>query len=259
MNAAVKFHGEPPTHLTFPTLEALGLWHASTTRDCPGIAHPSEPVSPMEREAVALLEPAGLDLARVAFLRQVHGAEVRRIEDHRGGYAGEGDVLVTTRPGVPLAVFTADCLAVIVFDPAGRGLALAHVGWRGTVKSALPAAVGALVSVGARPEDLVAAISPSIGPCCYEVDRPVIEPLSAAFPERWQAWVNPVGPGKWRLDLWAANQSQLEAAGLRPNRIANARLCTACRTDLFFSYRKEGSRGRLVTLAALGSRPAPEA
>ena len=259
MNADAEFHGEPPTHLTFPGLEALGLWHASTTRHCPGIAHPSEPVSPLQATTVAHLKPQGLDLARVAFLRQVHGATVRRVENLRGGNAGEGDVLVTMRPRLPLAVFTADCLAVLIFDPVGQRLALAHVGWRGTVKSASLTAARALVVEGSHPEELVAAISPSIGPCCYEVDRPVIEPLSAAFPERWEAWASPTGPGKWRLDLWAANQSQLEAAGLRPDRIVNPRLCTACRRDLFFSYRKEGSRGRLVTLAALAGRPAPEA
>jgi YfiH family protein len=164
-------------------------------------------------------------------------------------------VLLTTTSRVPLAIFTADCLAVILYDPPGRRLALAHVGWRGTVQGAARAAVGALVREGTRPADLHAAISPSIGPCCYEVDRPVIEPLSVAFPGRWEAWVEPAGPGRWRLDLWAANEFQLTSAGLRADRIVNPRLCTGCRTDLFFSYRKEGSRGRLVTIAALAERP----
>jgi hypothetical protein len=105
----------------------------------------------------------------------------------------------------------------------------------------------------------VAAIFPSIGPCCYEVDSPVIEPLSAAFPARWEAWAQPAGPGKWRLDLWVANEAQLREAGIPADRIFNPRLCTACRRDLFFSYRKEGSGGRLVTLAGLGSGRAAEA
>lgn len=258
MTADLTFHGEPPTHLTYPGLQAQGLWHASTTRHCPGIAHPSRPVSPVGREGAMLLALAGPDLGRVAFLHQVHGTTVVRVEEP-GGLAGEGDALLTTRPRMPLAVFTADCLAVVLFDPVGQQLGLAHVGWRGTVKSALPHVVDLLVAAGARPAALVAAIFPSIGPCCYEVDRPVIDPLSAAFPGRWESWVRPSGPGKWRLDLWAANQSQLETAGLRPDRILNARLCTACRPDLFFSYRREGSRGRLVTLAALPGRGASEA
>lgn len=259
MNADVRFHGEPPTHLTFVALESQGLWHAATTRHCPGITHPAEPTSPIEPAAAARFGSSGPDLSRVAFLRQVHGATTRRVEDPRGGYAGEGDVLLTTRPELPLAVFTADCLALILFDPAGHRLGLAHVGWRGTVKAAARAAVNALIAEGARAGDLVAAVSPSIGPCCYEVDRPVIEPLSAAFPRHWAEWVTPTGPGKWRLDLWAANAFQLRSAGIPAERILNPRLCTACRRDLFFSYRKEGSRGRLVTLAALVSRRSPEA
>ena len=246
---SVTFYGSPPTHLTLPALEALGLPHASTTRHCPGVAHPSEPLSPIGRETVAVLARHGLDFTRVAYLRQVHGATVRRVE--AGGCGGEGDVLLTTTPRVPLAIFTADCLTVVVYDPAGRRLALAHVGWRGTVRSASLAAVRALTLEGARPGDLHAAIFPSIGPCCYEVDRPVIEPLRAAFPDRWEAWVTSAGPERWRLDLWAANEFQLASAGVRADRIANPQLCTGCRSDLFFSYRKEGSRGRLVTVAAL--------
>lgn len=253
MNTEVTFHGEPPTHLTFPALEALGLGHASTTRHCPGIADPVEPISPVRPGAAALLAPHGLDLARIVFLRQVHGGHVQRADGIRGGYAGEGDILLATSPGVSLAVFTADCLALVLFDPVARRLALAHVGWRGTVKSALGAAVGALVREGTRPGNLIAAIFPSIGPCCYEVDRPVIDPLSAAFPDRWGEWARPAGPGRWRLDLWAANEAQLCDAGVPASRIINPRLCTACRRDLFFSYRKEGSRGRLVTVAALAA------
>ena len=246
---SVTFHGSPPTHLTLPALEALGLPHASTTRHCPGIAHPSEPVSPIGRETAAVLAPHGLDFTRVAYLHQVHGAMVRRVE--AGGNGGEGDVLFTTTPRVPLAIFTADCLTVVLYDRAGGHLALAHVGWRGTVQSASLAAVRALAAAGTRLADLHAAIFPSIGPCCYEVDRPVIEPLRAAFPDRWEAWVTSTRPGQWRLDLWAANEFQLVSAGVRTDRIANPRLCTGCRTDLFFSYRREGSRGRLVTIAAL--------
>ncbi len=152
---------------------------------------------------------------------------------------------------LPLAIFTADCLAIILADPHRHLLAVAHIGWRGTVSKAAARAVEALVAQGAESGALVIAIAPSIGPCCYEVDPPVIEPLRRAFPDRWEAWVALAGPGKWMLDLWAANEAQLVAAGCRPERIANPRLCTACRTDLFFSYRKEGGGGRLVTVAAL--------
>ncbi len=263
----IRLYGTPPTHLTFDALDALGLPHASTTRHCLGIApsnsphpalsptvvHSSSEASPFGQDAWGLFRVSGLDLSRAAFLSQVHGAESRRVE--QGGHAGTGDILLTTSPGLPLAVFTADCLAIVLAAPAERLLAVAHVGWRGTVKGAAARAVTALVALGAEPKTLAVAIAPSIGPCCYEVDRPVIEPLRRAFPERWKQWVAPAGPGKWMLDLWAANETQLTMAGCRAERIANPRLCTACRRDLFFSYRKEGSGGRLVTVAALPPSP----
>lgn len=251
----IATHGVPPTHLTFTALERLGLRHLSTTRHCPGITPPGNSGSPFGPEAAALFAGSGLELSRVAFLRQVHGASVRSVDAPAGGFAGEADILLTESPGLPLSVFTADCLALILFDARGRRLALAHVGWRGTVQGASTAAVRALTARGVRPADVVAAIGPSIGPCCYEVDRPVIDPLRRAFSQEWTEWVREVGDGKWMLDLWAANEFQLLTAGLSPDRIVNPRLCTACRSDLFFSYRKEGSRGRLVTVASL---PVPE-
>lgn len=257
MNLDLRFHGAPPTHLTLPALARLGLRHASTTRHCPGLGPSENPRSPIGPEAIALLTGQGLDPGRVAFLQQVHGAEVRCVDGALAGCAGEGDVLLTAIPNLPLAIFTADCLAVGLFDPVGWRLAMGHVGWRGTVKSALPAAVSALVSVGARPQDLIAVIFPSIGPCCYEVDRPVIEQLSAAFPERWEEWVKPASPGKWWLDLWTANETQLRDLGVQHERVVNLRLCTRCRADLFFSYRREGGGGRLMTVAALADRRPP--
>ncbi|HKW94269.1 MAG TPA: laccase domain-containing protein, partial [Methylomirabilota bacterium] len=116
------------------------------------------------------------------------------------------------------------------------------------------AAIAALIDAGSAADDLLAAVGPSIGPCCYEVDEPVTEQLEAAFPGRWEAWVTPKGPGKWMLDLWRANQDQMTAAGVRADRIDNLRLCTGCRPDLLFSYRRERGAGRLVTVAALPAR-----
>jgi len=134
-----------------------------------------------------------------------------------------------------------------------------HAGWRGTVQSVGRAAVLALTRAGSASGDLVVAIGPSIGPCCYEVDAPVIERLEAAFPGDWQTWVTPKGPGKWMLDLWRANVDQLTAAGVPAERVDLLGLCTGCRPDLLFSYRRERGAGRLVTVAALPAAPAAAA
>jgi copper oxidase (laccase) domain-containing protein len=87
------------------------------------------------------------------------------------------------------------------------------------------------------------------------VDAPVLERLEAAFPGAWEPWVTPKGPGKWMLDLWRANRDQLAAAGVSPERIDLLGLCTGCRPDLLFSYRRERGAGRLVAVAALPAGP----
>jgi polyphenol oxidase len=236
-------------YFTFSGLAALGLPHATTTRNFPGVTAPSQPTAPFDAGARHALAKAGLDLARVAYARQVHGADVVRAPTG-GGWAGAGDVLLTTERGVPLAIFTADCLAITLWDSVARVLVVGHVGWRGTVRGATRAAVRAAVQAGARADQLHASIAPSIGPCCYEVDEPVLRELGAAFGRQARAWCQPGREGHAMLDLWAANEALLAEAGVDPAQIENPRLCTACHPDLLYSYRK-GNRGRLVTVAAL--------
>jgi YfiH family protein len=244
----LREQGEPAVYLTFPGLASLGVPHATTTRGTPGVAAWSDPGGPFRPEVQAALRPAGLDVGRAAWARQVHGADAVRVAGP--GFAGQADALITTQPGLALAVFTADCLGVLLCDLQGGVLAAAHAGWRGTAGGMVAAAVGALTGAGGRPERVRAAISPSIGPCCYEVDEPVIAAFRRGHPGRWERWVRPARAGHWMLDLWQAGEDLLAAAGVPPAQIDNARLCTACHPDLFYSYRR-GNHGRLVTLAAL--------
>lgn len=238
--------------MTSRLLEDSGLPHLFTTRHFPGVVRPTGLRPPFGPEAAPLLAAHGLG-APVAFARQVHGAAVLRAE--RGGLAGHGDALATVRPGLPLAIATADCLPIVLYDARGGRLAAVHAGWRGTVQSVARAAVADLLAAGSAPADLVVAIGPSIGPCCYEVDEPVIERLEAAFPGGgWRTWVTAKGPGKWMLDLWRANLDQLSAAGVAAARVDILGLCTGCRPDLLFSFRRERGAGRLVTVAALPAR-----
>jgi len=249
----VSAEDSPARYLTADVLTSAGLPHVFTTRHFPAAAEPRDPGSLFDGGAVALLARLGLAAEHTAFLKQVHGAEVVFAE--QAGFAGRADVIATTRPGLPLAIFTADCLPVVVYDPANGRLAMAHSGWRGTAQAAAQVAARALVSLGGAPARFVAAIGPSIGPCCYEVDRPVIERLEAGFPDQWRSWVRGTGPGKWMLDLWRANEEQLAMAGLDSERIENVRLCTACRGDLFFSYRRGRGQGRLIAVAAVPNQP----
>jgi YfiH family protein len=246
-----RLHGDPPLFVTSRLLEEHGLPHLFTTRHFPGVGTPTEPRPPFGPEAAPLLAARGLDV-EVAFARQVHGASVLRA-DH-GGLAGRCDALATARPRLPLAISTADCLPIVLYDPRGGRLAAVHAGWRGTVRSVAGAAVADLLAAGSAAADLVVAVGPSIGPCCYEVDAPVLERFAGVFLAAREAWFTPKGPGKWMLDLWRANLDQLAAVGVRPERVDLLGLCTGCRPDLLFSYRREKGAGRLVTVAALPER-----
>jgi polyphenol oxidase len=253
----VSWHGEPPTHAALPALAAAGVRHAFTTRHQGSFDAVSAPAGPFGRDrrwpALAAL---ALAPERVRYARQVHGDVCLDADAPEAGpLVGTGDALLTRRRGQPLAIFTADCVPLVVVDPERPALGMAHAGWRGTVRGIAGRLVEALVErAGARADRMRAAIGPSIGPCCYEVDEPVIGPLRAAFPSVWERWAapgDPGRPGRWWLDLWAANAEQLAAAGVPSAAILSPRLCTSCRRDLFFSYRREGLAGRLATLAVL--------
>ncbi|HVQ75209.1 MAG TPA: polyphenol oxidase family protein [Candidatus Binatia bacterium] len=235
-----------------PLLAAAGVVHLFSTRHFPVIGSPVGEGGPFGPAARAAIGEHGLDAERIAFARQVHGAAVAVAR--AGGRLGPADVVITDRPGLPVAVLTADCLPIVIHDPGGDGapsrLAVVHAGWRGTTQGVSRAAVESLIRAGGEPSRFAAVIGPSIGPCCYEVDWPVIERFEATLPGLWPSWVRPARAGHWMLDLWRANRDQLVAAGLGPGRIENLALCTSCRLDLFFSFRR-GARGRLTTIAAL--------
>jgi YfiH family protein len=192
-----------------------------------------------------LLEAAtGLAFARV---RQVHGARVVTAEG-AGAPCHEADAVVSRTRGLAACVAVADCVPVLIADPASGAVAAVHAGWRGTVARATAAAVEALAaSGGSRPGELVAAIGPSIGPCCYEVS----DDLAARFEESFGAGVVDRSRGAPRLDLWEANARALGDAGLAPERIDRLGRCTACEGRLFFSHRRDaGATGRQVAWIA---------
>jgi YfiH family protein len=181
----------------------------------------------------------GLRFARV---RQVHGARVVRAAAPTGP-AEEADAVVTAAPGVAACVSVADCVPILLADPVGGAVAAVHAGWRGTVARAAAEAIRALSAEGADPARLIAAVGPSIGPCCYEV--------SPDLAERFAREIGPeaVAPGASgpHLDLWRSNVLVLRDAGVAPERVEVLGRCTACERDLFFSHRRDAGRtGRQV-------------
>jgi|SRR5579863_9277088 len=182
-----------------------------------------------------------------ARLKQVHGHQVIRVEEKplSSSLLGEGDALISDQIGIFLTVSTADCVPLLFFNPSRRAIGAAHAGWRGSVEQIGPQVVKALLEAfGGRAEDLHVAIGPSIGPCCYEVGREVLDRLSAMPGEI----LRPHGPDHARLDLAALNRHQLLAIGVHPERIYSASLCTACHVERFYSYRREGGlRGNMIS------------
>jgi hypothetical protein len=184
----------------------------------------------------------GLGFARV---RQVHGARVVRA-GAACEPAEEADVVLSTSAGVAACVSVADCVPVLLADPETGAVAAVHAGWRGTLGRAAAAAVGALAEAGVPAARLLAAVGPSIGPCCYEVS----DDLAARFAGEIAGGVVRAGP-RPRLDLWDANARVLAAAGVDPGRIEVLRRCTSCEREVFFSHRRDAGRtGRQMAFIA---------
>jgi YfiH family protein len=218
----------------------------------------------------------GEKMALVA-LRQIH-SDAAHVFSAAPDEPPQGDAAISREPGLLLTVQTADCVPVLLADRKHRVVAAVHAGWRGTLARVAAKALGRMrLEFGTKPEDVTAALGPAIGRCCYEVGPEVAQAFAGQFapaadwfdgpfeqlalgeepnPLPWLTMMPPghqPPPPRVQLDLRAANRWQLEDAGVAPRNIAVSTLCTACRTDLLFSYRREGIHtGRLM--AAIGFR-----
>jgi len=213
-------------------------------------------------------------------IRQIHSSVVRfaGASNQASTQPCKGDGLISNTPGLLLAVQTADCIPVLVADRKLRVVAAFHAGWRGTVQRIVEGGVGRMrLEYGSRPEDLIAAIGPGIGPCCYAVGDEVFSAFQSQFtyfadlfcevfdsdPVRKKYPMlfltqrapghSPIGPSL-HLDLVEANRRQLLAAGLTSRNIKVLGGCTSCQRELFFSHRSsQGHAGRMMS--AIGIRP----
>jgi YfiH family protein len=179
---------------------------------------------------------------RLHLMRQVHGTTVRRAP--WDDTLPEGDAAVTDRAGTMLGIETADCLPVLLVDPRRRAVAAAHAGWRGTAAGVARAALQALVDDGTRAEDVVAALGPGIGPCCYEVGPELVP----QFGPGGEAFFRAGHGDRLLLDVRAANVRQLRDAGVPEAQIHHVADCTRCEADQYHSYRREGvGGGRMIS------------
>jgi len=198
---------------------------------------------------------------------QVHSADVRVVHDPqeakpKPGVLGDDqycDALVSSTPKILLAVKTADCVPILIGDPLTRSFAAVHAGWRGTSASIVRRAIEQMESeYGAQATNMRAAIGPAANVCCYEVGSDVIDLFKERFPQSDHLFAA-MRDGHAHIDLQKANRDQLINAGVSPDRIHTAPLCTMDRTDLFFSYRREkalhGRVGRLMSVIGRKHQP----
>lgn len=231
-----------------------GLLLADLLTTLPGIEHAFE----SRRGRLHGVLPAPL-----ARLNQVHGAEVLRLPPAPDDLAAHrapdpvarppGDALISTRPGVTVAVAVADCQPILVADGRAGAVAAVHGGWRGLAAGILPATLQRLADLDCPPDRLVVAIGPAIGPCCFEVGPEVIEAFDAqGLGHAAEAPRPDGGPGNPHCDLAAVARAELEDAGVSSEEIAVADLCTRCHPDALWSYRADGdAAGRMLGGIAL--------
>lgn len=198
-----------------------------------------------------LLSHLKLDIDRLTTTQQVHGNSAVVVEKDFIGRGAElyqdaiadTDALISSIDNVPLALFFADCVPIILVDPVKRCVAIAHAGWRGILSEITKNTISILNGrFDSKPEDLLAYIGPSIRECCYEVD----EGLAEQFRDKFQ--LDSVGK---TLDLVKLAAQQLKEAGMLANRIFATKYCTSCRSDMFYSYRRVQTTGRQAGLVAL--------
>lgn len=245
--------------LHFPALAAQrGVWHGITTRfsiEEDGCRTPlnlglncGDPDRRVRANRRRLIAAAGG--RRAVFARQVHGDQVAVWEGQDpAGQANEdvylhGDALVTDVMGAVLVIQTADCQSVLLFDPVKRIVGNVHSGWRGSIRNVAGHTVQTMVDrYGCRPEHLICAIGPSLGPCCAEFIH-----YRQEIPEPYWRYRRPGD----LFDFWRLSADQLVQAGVRAERITVSGICTRCNQHLFFSYRGEGKKaGRFASAIQL--------
>lgn len=243
-------------------LENDGFVHGFSTRE--GGVSP-EPWSSLNLGGSVGDDPAAVEENHQRFARslgiprdrfraaiQVHGDGVILTGEEPLQPSVEADALIATVPGIAAAVKTADCVPILLASRRTGEVAAVHAGWRGTVAEIVGKAVSLLGARGSLPGDLLAAIGPAIGPCCYEVS----EELASRFQDRFGGEVVSRSCSRPHLDLALANRILLVEAGLAPETVENLGICTSCGPDRFFSHRRDrGLTGRHLSVIVARQGP----
>lgn len=210
---------------------------SSLLRKIPGLAHGFG----TKREA----PPEG-----VVTSKQVHGVAILEVNEGPTSLVEGYDILITDRPNITVGVKTADCQPILIVEPHRKIAAAVHAGWKGTLQRAVQVAIRRIVEKGGRAENLVCALGPNMAGNCFEVEADVAGDFEREFPG-WSI-LRKTSETKWLLDVALTNRLQLQELGVPEDQIDQIDLCTHCRPDLFWSYRRDGgAAGRMVNFIQL--------
>lgn len=179
-----------------------------------------------------------LNYNNLTYNNQTHSDIVNVVNNSNIGEVKDGDALVTNLTKTPLLIFVADCVPVALIDTKNKAIALCHAGWRGTYSKITKNAIDKMIKLyNTNPEDIVCAIGPSIGSCCYEVSKDLIEKFNTIITNKEEKFYI-IREDKYYLDLWKVNELILQECGIKKENITNLNICTSCNSDKFHSYRK---------------------
>ncbi|MDD4346190.1 MAG: peptidoglycan editing factor PgeF [Desulfitobacteriaceae bacterium] len=254
--------GSSLKYFTIPEWEAYGIQMGFSSRqggvsDIPykslnlGLHVQDKPENVLEDRKL-LLSELGAAWSDFALGEQVHGTNVAWVGEENGGrglcnldtVVQNIDGLLTQSLTGLMAMF-ADCVPVYFYHPVIKAVGIAHAGWKGTLGKICIRVLQELFQAGGKIEDCLIALGPSIGPCCYRIDQALAERFKSEFMQN--CFLTPLGPGQFSLDLRKANRSLLIKAGVKPDNIWTTLACTACNSEDFFSYRRDGGiTGRMA-------------
>ena len=254
-------------YLTIPAFEETGsVKHCFTTR-IGGVSRgiynslntsddKEDPIENVHRNLELVCGAIGINYRNLVFSDQTHEDNIRivSVADLGKGISVPNDIkntdgLMTNIPGIPLITFYADCVPLFFLDKENKAIAVVHSGWKGTVLKIGAKTIRQMAEVyGTKPGECLVGIGPSIGPECFEVGQEVADQFAESFGTRSHI-IKPMENGKYTVDLWEANKLMLMEMGVPENNITISGLCTKCREDLFFSYRRD--KGRTGSMSAI--------
>ena len=242
------------------------LIHASSPRYFQNVADEIEQYDFVGRDSsekktehlLRFMETFQLENSLPFLINQIHSDEIFILKDKSRTREQvskiNADAIMTHLSGIPIGIFTADCIPVLLYDPKLHVAAAIHAGREGTSQYIVNKSIMAMRrEYGCEPQDLVAGLGLGIGGCCYEIDENCLNSFENKIPFE-PPFVKSKGNGKFLLDLFAVNEQQGIDAGLLPENILRSEECTFCSPMNYFSYRREGQTGRILTFIMLQSR-----